>query len=78
MQDETKSIALALIERINRRPFPEKNEELRIKIIKLLSAIITKMPDSLISSLEELAKGISCSLLDDNPDMKIVQFSVRC
>ena len=72
MQDETKSIALALIERVNRRPFPEKNEELRMKIMKLLNLIITKMPDSLISSLEELTKGISCTLLDDNPDMKIV------
>ena len=78
MQDETKSIALALLERINRRPFPEKNEELRIKIVKLMSIIITKMPDSLIGSLDELSKGISCILLDENPDMKIVEFSDRC
>lgn len=61
----------AIFQRLNKIPFAEPSEELRINLINLLQSILDKYTEEFKPQLYELAKMISVLLTDQCPELKV-------
>jgi dynein assembly factor 5 len=60
----------ALLSRLNRLPFPEQSEELRLEALKLLSHIFDVSKERLNPFASEILEAVSNALTDTSPDAK--------
>jgi hypothetical protein len=68
--DSVATIAKGLFSRLDKKPFPEGSEELRLRGVACLDLLLGHHAHELVPLLPELAHTLSVVLRDDNPDMK--------
>jgi len=64
-------LILCIISRLNKIPFAETSEELRLKLVNLFKKILKKYPNEIKPHISELAKMIGVILKDQFPDIKV-------
>lgn len=65
-----KMLILSVVARMDKLPFLESSEEIRLKLVKLLDAVLAKYPDEFSPVMSELSKMLSVLLRDQFPDIK--------
>ena len=59
-----------ILARMNKMPYPEEYEEIRIAFLELLELILEKDSSQFLSFLSEVSIMLSKIILDSNPEMK--------
>lgn len=68
--DEAQIIIPGIWARMDKMPYPEPSEEVRIEFLDLLEQILDRKADQFLPQLSEVTNMLSKVLLDANPDMK--------
>lgn len=70
LKDEAQVIISGVVARMDKIPFPEQSEEVRIEFLELLQKMLEKNSYQFVPQLSDVTVMISKILLDLNPDMK--------
>lgn len=70
VKDEAQVIIPGILARMNKIPYAEPSEEVRIEFLELLEQVLQKSPDQFYPQLSDVAVMLSKIILDANPDMK--------
>lgn len=70
LQEEAQVIIPGIVARMNKIPFPEPSEEVRLEFLKLLDQLLDKDAYQFVPQLSDVSVMLSKALLDANPDMK--------
>lgn len=70
LEDEAQVIIPGIVARMNKTPYPEPSEEVRIEFLELLDQLLEKDSHQFLPQLSDVAVMISKILLDGNPEMK--------
>jgi hypothetical protein len=70
LKDEAQVIIPGIWARMNKTPFPEASEEVRIQFLELLELWLEKDAYQFVPQLPEVCNMLSKILLDNNPEMK--------
>lgn len=70
LKDEAQVIIQGIVARMNKMPFPEPSEEVRIEFLELLDQLLSKDAYQFVPQLSDVSIMLSKILLDGNPDMK--------
>lgn len=64
-------LIISIISRLNKIPFPETSEELRLKLVNLFKKILKKYPNEIKPQISDLAKMLGIILKDQFPEIKV-------
>lgn len=70
VKEEAQVIIPGIVERMNKIPYAEPSEEVRLEFLDLLELLLDKDPQQFIPQLTDVCIMLSKVLLDSNPDMK--------
>ena len=70
LEDEAQIIIPGICGRMNKTPFAEPSEEVRIEFLELLEICLEKDPGQFVSQLPDVSMMLSKIILDSNPEMK--------
>jgi len=70
LQDEAQAIIPGIVARMNKIPYSEPSEEVRIEFLKLLELLLDKDCLQFVPQLSDVSVMVSKILLDNNPEMK--------
>ena len=70
LQDEAQVIISGIVARMDKIPFPEQSEEVRIEFLELLDQMLSINFYPFVPQLTEVCTMLSKILLDANPEMK--------
>lgn len=70
LKEEAQVIIPGIVARMNKIPFPEPSEEVRLEFLKLLDQLLEKDAYQFVPQLSDVSIMLSKALLDANPDMK--------
>ena len=64
-------LIISIISRLNKIPFPETSEELRLKLVNLFKKILKKYPNGMKPQISDLSKMLGIILKDQFPEIKV-------
>lgn len=70
LKDEAQIMIPAICNRLNKTPFPEPSEEVRVQLIELLELMLETDKYQFLSHLGQVAGAIARATGDTNPEMK--------
>lgn len=70
LKDEAQILIPAIANRLNKTPFPEPSEEVRVELIELLELCLDQDKFQFLPNLGAVCGALARSTHDSNPEMK--------